>query len=379
MNISASDVLIFAEDPGAANFVADLPDAFMKQNFSVNLFADGLARKFLRKRNKTFISIDDTCNAVELIECSAPKVVLVGTGSNNKTLSLSLIEESRNKKIISIAVIDAAMSSKSRFSGTTQDPMKYAPDWLMVPTEMIRDTYVDQGYREERVIVTGNPQYDYVKLYAEEHKSQHLEIRRKLFPHVELDRKILVFVAEGSARLKRYSVNEIVEFSLKGRGKATGMTEIVIEELMEALDNELSRPYLVLRLHPKDNDKDYSEYLHEFDEINDSGNYLELLSASSLVVGMTSMMMLEAAFLGRPTLSILPMEEQKEWLPTIAEGITSLATTAKEIQIMLNRILDEKNDIRTSPSHDSSFFKVASVQYIVDVISDIITSTAASK
>jgi hypothetical protein len=372
MNISESDILIFVEDPGAANFVAGLPSALVKNNISCSLFASGLAKDFLNRRNIKYISIDGTYNAESLISYVKPKLILIGTSTNKETFGNSLIDTSRNKKIISIGMIDAAMGVNLRFAGDTDNPIQYAPNLLMVPTDTIKKSYVGLGYKPEKVIVTGNPQYDYVIAYAKEIKSKRAEIRNKLFPKVPIDKKILVFVSEGSAKSMRYSAEQIAGFSLKGWGDAVGRTEIVIEELLSAFDNNLSRPYMVLRPHPKDRTEDFSQYLNEFDYISKEDNYIELLSVVNLVVGMTSMMMLEAALIGRPTLSILPFEEEKNWLPTISNGTTCLATSGKQVKEKLKIMLDSMEDKTLFVVDGPSFIKVGAVNNIVRCISNIL-------
>jgi hypothetical protein len=56
---------------------------------------------------------------------------------------------------------------------------------------------------------------------------------------------------------------------------------------------------------------------------------------------MTSMLMVEAALLNRPTLAILPREEEILWLPTAAAGITPVATTRLEVERKLADLLAE--------------------------------------
>ena len=45
-----TDVLIFVEDPGAVNYVAQLPAALSESGLRVRLLADGFAKDHLRER-----------------------------------------------------------------------------------------------------------------------------------------------------------------------------------------------------------------------------------------------------------------------------------------------------------------------------------------
>jgi hypothetical protein len=86
-----------------------------------------------------------------------------------------------------------------------------------------------------------------------------------------------------------------------------------------------------LRLHPKNDREEFTEYLSSFDQISEGGSSLEFIFCADLVVGMTSMILTEAALLGRPTVSIVPRRIERDWLPTIAMGVTKSCTTRAEI------------------------------------------------
>lgn len=77
----------------------------------------------------------------------------------------------------------------------------------------------------------------------------------------------------------------------------------------------------------------------KFNLISSGGVPLELIYAADLVVGMSSMLLLEAALLQRPTLSILPRAFEKEWLPTTRTGLTPCATNRATLQALLSQLL----------------------------------------
>jgi hypothetical protein len=77
-----------------------------------------------------------------------------------------------------------------------------------------------------------------------------------------------------------------------------------------------------------------------------------MVFACDLVCGMTTMLLYEAALLGRPTLAILPRAVEGAWLPTIASGVTPAAITRPALSRMLPALLNagQGNDLRPEAS-----------------------------
>ncbi|MBT7486090.1 MAG: hypothetical protein HN673_06960, partial [Rhodospirillales bacterium] len=97
----------------------------------------------------------------------------------------------------------------------------------------------------------------------------------------------------------------------------------------------------VLRLHPKNTRQEYSVYASEIDHISDSGSPLDVCFAADLGVGMTSILLIEAAILGRPTLSIIPRDVEKNWLDSIELGLTKVATSRDELHQAISQFMKD--------------------------------------
>ena len=82
------------------------------------------------------------------------------------------------------------------------------------------------------------------------------------------------------------------------------------------------------------------KYVEEFDQITRAQPVLDMIFASDCVIGMTSTLLLEAALLGKPTFSIVPKKEEREWLPSIRAGLTECASSRNEIRISLKSFLE---------------------------------------
>jgi len=362
-----TDVLIFVEDPGAANYVAGLPSIFFRLGISFRLLVTGLARTNLQDRGICTEEVEHGVSAHQILAKLKPSLLIVGTAENPDTLGLSLVHQAKLSEIESIGIIDAYGNADLRFRGRNEDPLAYATDWLFVPTELVRDSYVDLGYSAEQVIVCGHPHYDFVRETAVKLTGKDREaFRQLLFPGVPSESKVLVFVSEGSARLKPRTQKYLSECTLPHNGQRPGRTEIVLKEFIDAIKLVCPCPYLVLRPHPKDVIEDYEEYRDEFDLISGSGSSVECLYAADYVVGMTGTVMMEAALLGMPSLAIVPRAAELELLPTIQLGITPFVTTREQLRSTIVGFL--QNKIETMPADLDKIIVRGALQMVVGFV-----------
>jgi len=340
-NQAGIDVLIYVEDPGAANYCADLPEALERRGWRTLLVATGFALEWLRARGGPVKELLQPTTARDLLERLRPRLVVTGTSENLDTFGFDLIAGARARGVKTVGVVDAAGNAAYRFRGRTEEPLYYAPDWLAVPDSWTMEAYVALGYPKERIAVCGHPHYDHVlnqacMMEAGNRRQQ----RRDLFHHKIDDTPVWIFGTEISNGLNN-RCHRLPEYTLAGRGERNGRTDIVLEEFIDALEVLERRPYLVLRLHPKNTVEEFSPYLPAFDQVSKSEPILELIYAADLVVGMTSMVLMEAAIMGRPTLSIVPREAETKSLPTIRAGVTPCVTTRGELRSILPDLLQK--------------------------------------
>lgn len=331
-----SDVLIFIEDPGAANYAAHLPWALAERGLNAELYAVGKGKEQLQALGVDCTELPSNTGAEELFASVAPRLVLVGTSENKDTLGLEIISLGQKAGIPTVGVVDGPANPEHRFRGRGETPLKFAPDWIFVADSTTAQAYVALGHPEDRVISCGHPHYDHVREVRSALESRdRFALRQQLLPRMPPERHVLLFAAEQFGGLHEAQFRRTEAYTLAGRGESQERGRIVIEELLDAVDELDVRPYIVLRLHPRNRPDDFIDYANEIDATSRAGDPLEIVYAADLVVGMTSMLLVEAALLGRPTLSILPRQCERGWLPSIGAGITSCATRPSEIRMEL--------------------------------------------
>lgn len=344
-NKDSLSILAFAEDPGAANYLAPLVLDFRAKGWQVQLCASGFARKIFQDRKVDFRDVEGAADAETLLKNAEVRLLLVGTAENKKSLGLALVDAAKKLKIPSIGVIDAFMNARFRFSGTSRSPRAHAPDYLFVADAATKAEFMQLGFPAATIFAVGHPHYDFV---AEQGKALTLasrdEIRSRIFPQAKAAQLIVAFLDEGSARLNSYPDMEKENFTLRGFKNPPGRTELVLEEFLAAAKKTLPNAHIVFRLHPKDTAEDFAAYKEDIHQWNSGGSALEMVYAADLVVGSTTMLLLEAALLGARTLSIVPRREEGEWLPCVRAGVTPLASEREEIAPALREAMSQKRE-----------------------------------
>lgn len=329
------DVVFAVEDPGAANFVLDIPEELNKIKCSSAILTFGNATNFLTNKGIKNFNCSKIKNVHEIFERFSFKVLVAGTSQNSNSIILRLIKECRSNSIHTIGVIDMAADSNLRFKGNSKESLFYAPEFLIVPDELTRKRFVNLGFNECNIFKVTHPALTRLKNKANHLSNEYINNKKKLILknwHEDTEIWLFAFEHNHDQRLFRDS-----QYTIKGRNKSNKRINIILEEILEIKKTRLFKPFFILRLHPKNKLEDYEEYLDEIDLIDDSPDPLELILCSDIVIGSTTIFLLEAAYLGKPTLSIIPKKGEEEWSPGIVNKTTPFAYTKEQIIKELNR------------------------------------------
>lgn len=326
------DLLICAEDPGAANFLVPLVATLESEGLSSTFFAHPRIAETLCSRGVTFNRLEGERCADDLIASHRPDVLVTGTTEFPDCFGLTLIDAARRSGVPSIAVIDMVANAAGRFRGFGTNPLQHAPDWLAVCDDASGDAFKALGFPASRIVVCGHPHFDWIRERRRDFAGEDRENwRRRLFPGAG-KRQVIVFVAESVDRLEPGFSFRSQEYTLHGRGTSDYRTAIVLEELLDAVAEIQPKPYVVLRLHPKNRETEFTAYRGEINLLSAGGDPVRLVWAADAVVGMTSMLLVEAQILGVPTLSILPRDGEKALIVTTANGLTQVVTTRIDLR-----------------------------------------------
>ena len=331
------EILFFVEDPGAANFIEEIPQEIAILGIKTKLLATNFASKQLKIKNIEFEEVNSSISAKNIILKYKPKLLVVGTSQNPKSLALDLIDYAKIEKIPSIGFIDSAADADLRFSGMTKVPLKHAPDWILVPDKLTKSLFSDFGYRSENIIITGNPNYNRIIRLRKKLEEIGLITLRKKYSLDKKNNPVVIFIDEHSNE-DDDRVKDFNEYSFLGRPGASYRNEIIVGEVLDAFKEHKISPYFIVRLHPKSNGDDYKNIKSEIQRFSYDCDPYELIFCSDLIIGMTSILLMESLLLGKEVMSIIPREIEKEWAPPgLLENINCI-TTPKELSIFFDSI-----------------------------------------
>ena len=305
---------MLVEDPGAANFAAGLWPALAPYG-DVTIYAKGEGAAQLARLGLDVLSLAEPFDAGALLAQTRPALVLVGTSEDPDAAAHDLVSACRAAHVPTVGFVDGPANVERRFRGRGAGPLAFAPDAVLVPVEDLRNRLIAAGFAPERAFVVEHPHF--ARLAGERRRLDSVgrdALRARLFPKCPTGRPVLVFLAERSGGLAAERMVRGPGYSLMGRGGDARRTNIVLEEVLDAVATLSPRPCFVLRLHPKNDPQEFAAYGAEIDLVSRDGSALELVYAADAVVGLTTILLGEAAALGCPVLSVVPREYEQEWL-----------------------------------------------------------------
>ena len=362
----STDILLLVEDPGAANMLVGVPAALADLGLACRTLARGHGAERLADLGIDHDAAPDDAGTV--LDQFRPAAVAVGCAEDPEALGLRLIHAARRRAIASAALVDGPSNPAHRFRGAGTDPLAHVPDRLLVPDAATADLFRGLGLKAEAMTVTGHPHFDAVhEVRASLDAEGRATVRARTFPGIAADRPLLLFAAEISDGHDPGQFRRDDAYTLSGRGGSDARTDIVLEEVMDALARLAPRPALVVRLHPKNTSADFAAHGDAIDGFSAGGLPFAALYAADGVVGMTSMVMWEAALLGRPALAVVPRAVERDWLSAIGLGVVPAAATRQQVRTGLADLVAGR--LHARPASDVVCFGAA--RRIAEALADL--------
>jgi CDP-Glycerol:Poly(glycerophosphate) glycerophosphotransferase len=256
--------------------------------------SSGLAAAAFEEAHISFSSFDMSIEvmpgrAAQLLDAMKPGAVLAGT-SAGVTFEKMLIETAKRRGIPTIGVLDHWSNYLLRFQGPGGSG-HYFPSILAVMDDAARADLLAEGYAYDAIVVTGQPAFDALVALDER---QRPAIRETF--GVRADERLLVFASEplrrDHGRSLGFDETDALRMLLEVVGTLPGAAPRVLikphpTEPIEALSAVAARSPVQTAVVPDAVPRD-------------------LVLAADVVVGMTSVILLESALLGTPVVSLQP-------------------------------------------------------------------------
>ena len=286
----------------------------------------------------------------------------------------------RQNNIPSVAILDQWQNYRGRFSGPEMSQvLQYLPTVICAMDESAKRGLVLDGIPEERIKITGQPSLARMRrcMLDGSHKERQA-IRKQL--HCGEDSLLMVFISEPFTA---------------SMGQEIGFTEIsILDELLSYLSDRLwmdekkgkaSSLQLIIKLHPKNRldifipiEKRYKNIWGKLKIIvlKDEIGKDQLLQASDMVVGMCSIMLMEAVALGKTVVSLQIGAKRRDWCEAVNQGIIPFIATSEDKTRLLDSLLDNEQFLN---SYNESIRNYPVISDAEDLIWSVIQEVRSKK
>lgn len=367
-------VVAVCGDPGGANAVAPVIEALRAEGrVAVNALAYRQASITLwTKRNLVFDDLGEGTTrtpAIQRLRNSGTGLLLTATSFNPIEPEKEFIAAARSLGLPSLAVLDFWTNYTRRFSDA-DGRLVYVPDRIAIMDERARDEMVAEGFDTTRLVITGQPAFDELAGW----RSQFTPARRQAIRDalsVGPSQWLILFASQPLSLL--YGTDPVDPLY-------PGYDErMVLRALVVALDQIAEQSHqeivLVIRPHPR-------EQIQSFDKVqgrlirivvSKDGESRDLVMAADLVTGMTTILLVDACYLGCVTVSLQPGLRFPDPLPTNPLGFSRGVYREEEIKPVIERMLLDK-EIRSSAQARLSKFHMdnGATQRVVKLVYQMI-------
>jgi hypothetical protein len=235
--------------------------------------------------------------------------VVLGTSVQPEQWELQYIRLAERAGIRTVSLLDHWQHYRERFmpppvgAGFTDDGALVLPDAIGVMDERARAEMIAEGFPESRLVVTGQPAFDGL---AEQGTAEAMaQARRRLQERVQAsdDERLILYASQPLSQLYPEEALGFHERDVLGH---------LVEALGCVLERRGATAALVIKPHPREAGRPYrippvaSSSLRPVVLDEPFASPRPLIAGSDAVVGMHSLLLLEACLLGRPVVSYQP-------------------------------------------------------------------------
>ena len=308
-----SRIVFMARDPGPAAALAPVARRLIDDGrIGVSVLGRQKATAAFEAERLAVVAAPEGGGAAAALAREDAALLVTGTSSEVAN-DAAYWQAARDAGIPSVALLDHWRNYPERFS--VESPFDVTPDVIAVMDDAARTGMEQAGCPADRIRVTGQPYFD-----PGARKGvvvDRAQARREL--GVDEDRPLVVFVSEPKIAYPGSSDSGYTEFDAFA----------VLQEAVEGMDVQL-----LVKLHPYDDPDEFLARVDGRPRAISAYSPWRLVAAADAVVGMTSILLLQAAVMGRPSISLRPGGGSDPFIELHADRIAS-APDATAIRVAL--------------------------------------------
>lgn len=253
--------------------------------------------------------------------------LVLGTTVGPEQLEPEYVRSAADRGIRSVSIVDAWVSYRERF--LARDGLVHWPDRIAVADDEMRDGVIAAGAPRDRVVVTGQPAFDDLAPLATPEGREAARARVRAALGVAATELLVLFASQPLHQL-----HTVAQLGFDDRA----VLGDVIRALHRVLVDHGRTALLVVKLHPREmsdpppGPEISGDGLRAIVLGNDRIAPRELAAAADLVVGMSSILLVEACFVRTPALSYQPELRAADPLPTNRRGWSRAVTRRSDLE-----------------------------------------------
>ena len=347
-------IVVICGDPGGANAIVPvIKQLHSEKKGQILFFAYRQAIDIMLKNDIAFSALNEKISdsvILELLRRNRPAIVVTGTSFDPIGLEIKFIHAARILKIPCLSILDHWCLYSLRFSGENGD-QKYIPDKIAIMDEIAFCEMVAEGFHPDTLVITGHPAFDALTEYKLHFTNEKRQMIRSGFP-VHSNELFIVFLSEPISQIWGEDESDP---KFVGYTEKSVLTNLVA--VLEQISQDCNKPIvLLIRPHPREKTGAYQKITSNTIRIiiSDNDNPREIVMASDLVIGMTTVLLVEACYLGCIVVSIQPGLRVKDDLPTNKNGYSIPIYSEDKIFNTVKGILmdpDIRSEIKKKVEH----------------------------
>lgn len=302
-----SIILCVAQDAGGAKGLIPIIQEFKKKDINLHVFATKYAVGIFENENiqfENFTSNKEQTNKYiqKAIASLSPDIIISGTCFGDG-LEKRILYLARQLNIPIIAFVDHWSNYSERF--TLETPLDILPNQIWVIDAYAKEEMIKAGAPADSIVITGHPYLERLKENPNILNINLDKIKQRM--NILDDSMVITFISESHSK--------------DGACEILGYDEYNVLDNVAKVLSELSinrRIFLIDRLHPKEELSDKQKHQELLDKYNipyyidQSLSPYDSILVSDLVIGMSSMLLIESFFLGKKGVSIQPIDPKDD-------------------------------------------------------------------
>jgi hypothetical protein len=304
------------------------------------------------------------------------QVLVTGTSVNGVDLEKQFILAARANGIASIALLDFWSNYRLRFS-SREGRLDCFPDRVAVMDTTARREMIEEGFDPARLVVTGQPAFDDLGRWrAAFPVGRRAEVRRAW--KVEEDASLVLFASQPISTLCRGAEALLPD---------PGYDELTVAGLLVSTLEKISaesrkQMTLVIRPHPREDAAAFEQFrsAHVDVRVSREGDVRELIMAADLVAGMSTVLLVEACYLGAVVVSLQPNLNETDSVPTNRLGFSRAIYRAEEVLPSVRELLcDEAARARVVERLENFQSAGDAAEKVADLVEEFARSTRGAE